>query len=54
MKEDMEKFLSLCGLRPYFESKEYLNYLKSRNHPETVKYNGFWHNLQVKPKKERS
>ena len=40
MKEDMEKFLSLCGLRPYFESKEYLNYLK-RNHPETVKYNGF-------------
>lgn len=46
MKEDMEKFLSLCGLRPYFESKEYLNYLKNRNHPETVKYNSFWDNLQ--------
>jgi hypothetical protein len=46
MKEDMTKFISLCGLRPYFKSKEYLTYIKNRNHPETIKYNSFWNNIQ--------
>jgi len=46
-KKDLNKFLELCGLRPSYTSKKYMEYLKNRNHRETDKYINLWKNVEI-------